>query len=120
VPTEGHATDVLASFSLAGVSTATPVDLRLDVYQALLNNSHNSPGAVTLGVGVVGSNSPEVNTNLFPSDVSTLEPPGIPFGALVLPGNYSSPLLVEIDITRAIQTLESQGFSDADIYITTA
>jgi hypothetical protein len=118
-PGFGRLDDVMASFSLSGVSTDTPVKLYLDVYQALVNDSANAPQPVGLGIGVVGSNNPDVDSNDFPNSIQFFAVPGIPEFAIVPTGNYNPPFLEQIDITSAIQTLESKGFTDADVYITT-
>ncbi len=52
-PGYGHMQDVIADFSLQGVSTSTPVPLLLDVSQVLTNGSSSFPFPVTLEIGVV-------------------------------------------------------------------
>jgi hypothetical protein len=116
-PGYGHMQDVIADFSLQGVSTSTPVPLLLDVSQVLTNGSPSFPFPVTLEIGVVGATS-TINPADFPT-LAAWQPPGTPFWTALNPGNYPTPETVSVDITSAIASLESHGFQYAEVYVGT-
>ena len=116
-PSYGHMQDVIADFSLQGVSTSTPVPLLLDVSQVLTNGSSSFPFPVTLEIGVVGATG-TINPADFPT-LAAWQPPGTPFWTMLTPGNYPIPETVSVDITSAIANLESQGYQYAEVYVGT-
>jgi hypothetical protein len=111
--------DASASFSLQYVSQTSPTILYFDVAQALTNGMANSPVPVLFHIGVQGSNTGTVTASNFPSDIYHWDPPGTPYYFAMPTGNYKPPALIGIDITGAIQSLESQGFDYAVVFIGT-
>jgi hypothetical protein len=115
-PNYGHLDDAIAEFSLAGVSTATPVLLTLDVSRATYNGSPGLPTTGGLSINVMGATGPIQLADF---------PPLWSFGTggtydLAVPlGNFSTPLAESVDITSAIQRLESQGYGLAEVYVGT-
>ena len=93
-PSYGHMQDVIADFSLQGVSTSTPVPLLLDVSQVLTNGSSSFPFPVTLEIGVVGATS-TINPADFPT-LAAWQPPGTPFWTMPPQGITPLPKLSQL------------------------
>ncbi len=113
----GYLNDTIAEFNIAGVSTATPVNLTLDIHQALQNNLTWLPIPSDIGIGIKGTNGP-----IQPDDFPTLSQystplPGWSYTYMEFPlGNYAPPLAESVDITSEIGLLKAEGFGSAEIF----
>ncbi len=108
-PGYGHMQDVIADFSLQGVSTSTPVPLLLDVSQVLTNGSSSFPFPVTLEIGVVGATG-TINPADFPT-LAAWQPPGTPFWTMLTPGITPLPKLSQLTSPLPSLTLSRRATS---------